>query len=189
MRRSASSAKLSKGMMSAIEQGDTTQILNILKKANTSKRKKKILSLSDSAGQLPIHLAASLGQLECVKLLIEEDSLCINACDESKWTPFLCASANSHFEVCSLLLKISCDVTAQNKSGTSALHHLARKIPATEKEEVYVSVLEQIFALNTSPDIKNRLNETPLHQASMRGNLIAVKTLLENNANVNLCTV
>lgn len=188
MHRRRTSTKLSQSMLGAVQQGNSAQLSSLLAKINTPKRRKKVLGLSDTTGQLPIHVAASGGQIDCLKILLKEDETLLNARDGSQWTPLLCGAANGHLEICSFLLQASCDPSAQNKSGTSALHQLARKIPTKEKEEMYLQVLENILSLVETPDISNNLKETPLHQASMRGNLTAVKLLLENKADVNRCT-
>ena len=186
--RRRSSTKVSQSVLDAIQQGNTSQVSNILSKISTPKRRKKVLGLSDPAGQLPIHVAASGGLLDCVKVILNEDNNLLNARDGSQWTPLLCGAANGHLEICEFLLNSSCDPLAQNKSGTSALHQLARKIPSKEKEEIYLTVVTKILSLVKKPDITNKLVETPLHQASMRGNLTAVKLLLEHKANVNFCS-
>lgn len=188
-RRRSNTQKIGRGLIGAIQEGDYDKMSIFLKKSSGSEKKlRKILSVSDESGQQPIHIAASGGDIEAIKILVEEDVQCINSLDGSQWTPLLCAAANSHFEACSYIIKIpGCNIMAQNKSGTSALHQLVRKIPSEDKKDIYAELLEAYFSSpNVVVDVQNKLLETPLHQASMRGNIIAVKALLGNGADISI---
>jgi ankyrin repeat protein len=76
-------------------------------------------------GRNPLHAAASSGNFEVVRILIEYDPAYINARDEDEWTPLFWASEGHNFKdgsVPRLLLEHGADINAQSQSGRTPLH-------------------------------------------------------------------
>lgn len=78
-------------------------------------------SMPTEKGILPLHTAASSGNIEVVKVLLSEVPNLINSCTNSGETPLMAASARGHNETVKLLLGSSANVNHRLPCGLSAL--------------------------------------------------------------------
>jgi ankyrin repeat protein len=87
--------------------------------------------------------------------------------------------------VCKQLIDAGADVTVKNLDGATALHYLAR-ITNPENAKQYVELLKLLLRKGAAVNEVNRHNETPLHQAAMKGATHAVEFLVTNKAEANM---
>ena len=149
-------------------------------------KKKKCIDSTDENGQTALHSAASNGFMDMAQLLIDYGAS-VNAQDKSQWTPLLCAASNFHLQMCELLLGAGASANHQNSSGTTMLHFLTRLRPK-ENEGLYLRILKTAIEKGCNPNLVNGAGETPLHQCSLRGNLLAINFLLNSGADLNIRT-
>lgn len=86
----------------------------------------------NDAGWTPLHIAAAVGSIEIVRLLVERLfisglplSSSLDATDSMKCTPLHRASGKGYVDICELLLSNGASSTLQDMSGNTALHRAA----------------------------------------------------------------
>jgi ankyrin repeat protein len=125
----------------------------------------------------PLHAAASSGNLEVVRILIEYDPAYINARDEDGWTPLLWASGRHNFNdgsVLRLLLEHGADLNAQNRVGRTPLHRASFNGA--------VEVVRLLLEHGADVEAKNIVGGTALQEAADRGHGEVVELLREHGA-------
>lgn len=79
-------------------------------------------------GATPVYVAADSGNLNCIKILIEEGACDAGLPDDARITPLHRAVSNGHLDVAEYLLKTAgVDVDPKDFSGSTPLHHAVRK--------------------------------------------------------------
>lgn len=135
----------------------------------------------DEEGNTALHLAALAGDVVLVKLLLEKGGD-VTATNAKGWTVLRCAQANGHHAVIRALLE-HCPgeelvrATA-DESGNSVLHCAA----GVGDADAVVILLKQ----GADPNRSNRLNQTPLHFAAWRRDLVVTRHLLDADANMDI---
>src|SRR3989338_909581 len=158
----------------------TTQLLKFFKKSR--------VDIPDELGRNPLHLAAQAGRIDLIRGLLRKGAS-INAQDCNGWTLFHGVASNQHFKACSVLLEsLDIDPTSTNNEGTTALHYLVRYSVPHDEQMTYESLLHQFFKRGADLNAQNNYGEAPLHSACMRGNIVAVRFILEKQANPNITT-
>lgn len=109
----------------------------------------------------------------------------VNSKDKNEWSPLHCAAARGHLNVCKILINAGADVTAKNLDGATALHYLAR-MGASDNGKLFSEVLKLMLKKGAMVNEVNGHAETPLHQAAMKGSVLAVDVLLQNKADPNM---
>jgi len=131
----------------------------------------------------------------------------------TKWTPLMFAVREGDIEMVRLLLDNNASVNATNFQGCSPLHiavkgnnvEIASLLiaegadPASSREVNYSGIIGNVLFHAQSPEMikllidngadpnsQNRLGKTPLLNAVMTGNLVAVKSLVEYGADINM---
>jgi len=160
----------------------------IVNSKNLSKLlKKQHIDDVDESLQSALHVAAAEGNLPVLKLLVKKGGN-LNLQDMNGWTPLHCAASNGHLKVCEYLLENKgVDACVSTNERTSVLHYLVRNAPP-EEMALYLRVVSLALERGIDVDIQNKHGETPLHSACLRGNVAAVKFLLEKKAGSNALT-
>jgi ankyrin repeat protein len=139
--------------------------------------KRKSIKDLDSHQQTLLHKTAFDGNYEDVEHLLRLQEININAQDKAGWTCLLSAACNGHWRICKLLVKGGADVTIASFNGSSALHYLAKHIPA-ERERPGYSKLFTLLIKRGASLAANSVGDTPLHSACSSANAIAVQLIL-----------
>lgn len=144
----------------------------------------------DEHGQTPLHIAASEDRLDQVfSLLLKNAS--VNDTDKNGWTPMHCAACNGHLDVLVVLTNsYGVNVNIQTNSGSTVLHYLMRLKHHNTKEEKenYIRVLNIIKSKGASLNIAANRGIAPIHEATLRGNILAVQWLIDQGAKLNNIT-
>src|SRR3989338_7496600 len=155
-----------------IQRGISTTKLNKLLKKNP-------IDEPDELGRCAIHVAATEGRVDLIKMLLRKGAS-VNVRDSNGWTPLHCASANQQYMTCSLLLDApDIDTSVTNNEGTTALHYFVRNNVPGELQVSYQAALQQLYKRGVDLNFQNKHGEAPIHSACMRGNALAVSFLLE----------
>lgn len=122
--------------------------------------------------ETPLHVAASLGSVECVKLLLNHGADVRVQFGDARSTPLHLAADEGSAECTRLLIESGAPADAKNSRGQTALH-LAALAQSAETLEILIAAKASINAEDDS-------GRTPLHAAvakSVRGSEI-VKILV-----------
>jgi uncharacterized protein len=137
-------------------------------------------------GWTPLHFAAEGINGEVVKRLLDAGAK-VNSRDHDDSTPLNKAAFSGNREVVETLLAANPDIEALDLSGQTALHSAAIR----GKDEYSDGVLEALLAAGAeinAPSKDDFFQEhdgyTPLHLATLVGNLEAVRILVEHGANL-----
>jgi ankyrin repeat protein len=157
-----------------------------------------------------IHEAASRGDLQTIKELLNCDDGLATSTDNRGNTALLLAASNGHTDVVQALLCSKADPNTKNDDGWTPLHTavqkghrsvaellLAQKIEINTKNDHGMTALhiaaarnekamvELLLAKHADPNARNEERWTPLHLAVAGGGQDAAELLLPNNAEVN----
>jgi len=146
----------------------------------TEKENQLVPVWSSPALGLPIHDAASDGDLAKVKTLLGENPDLISRKDNEGMTPLHWAAQNDRQPVAELLLASQTDIDAKDNNGNTPL----------ELAVVYghKSLAELLLANRADARAKNNVGGTPLHAAAGNGIKEIVELLLANHADVDAKT-
>ena len=160
----------------AIEKQDIKEVENLLRNSHTNVNER------DATLQTPLHLACNVGCRSIVQELINKQAD-VNAIDKNNWTPLHCAVQSTDLDTILLLLDSpTINVNILSKDGTSVFHYLVRRAPPDDAK--YLRVLNKMLEKGVDINLAGKHFESPLHQATGRRNICAVKFLLENGANI-----
>jgi len=123
----------------------------------------------------PLHESVIKHNLPLVELLLDKKSN-INLPAEGGKTALHYAILEQHFDMVDHLLKRGADIKAKNTSGATALHFVVMNGDRAMVEKF----------LSCGINDKNNNGKTPLHIAAEKGNIDAIKVLLNNNAVTNI---
>lgn len=188
----------------AVEKGDVEKV-KILLKDNPN----CINQRDEKSGFTPLHKAASNGQADICRLLIEKGAD-IHAIDNSQITPLLLASSNNQIEVAVLLINKGANIHQCDKQGGTNLHFAAlgghiemiklyidKGIDVNVPDNMgYTPIIWAIFGRSTDAmdDLQNYggdlnqtmlLGRTALHYAAASGDIKVVEYLLNKGLDVN----
>uniref|UniRef100_A0A673H9Q6 Serine/threonine-protein phosphatase 6 regulatory ankyrin repeat subunit C-like n=1 Tax=Sinocyclocheilus rhinocerous TaxID=307959 RepID=A0A673H9Q6_9TELE len=161
------------------------------------------VSARDIKDRQPIHLAAHLGHLEVVRLLVA-CSADVSCRDKQGFTPLHAAALGGHTEVVQYLLKHGIDEA--DGSGNSALHmvcYAGQRAVASELVNCGASVNRSnvrgctplhlsaasadgvlCLELLVNNGANNKAGKSPLHVAAIHGHFTRSQILLQNGAEV-----
>ncbi len=137
---------------------------------------------------LPIHIAAEIGDCEILNAIIEQSSklrLNINIKGETGSTALLKATELGNLEAVRLLVRIGCDISIQDNYKSNAL--LQSLLNPENINLAIVKVFLENLTVNTFINYQHPINQnTALHLAVIARNFEAVKMLLSAGASINL---
>jgi ankyrin repeat protein len=154
----------------AAQQGDVAAATALLQ--NNS----RLAFSKDEDGDTPLHLAARMGHIDMVKLLVAHKAD-VNAKDRIDDTPLHLAALDGHAEVVELLLGDRADVNAKDSDSNTPLHLAART--------GQVDVAKLLVAHKAEINARNKDGDTPLHLAAAADQLDVVTFLLTQKITVN----
>lgn len=136
----------------------------------------------DCSDYSPVHLAAHLGNSECLRYLLDGKSANVNGkTKEQEQSPLHLASMRGHRESIFVLLSRGANPDAKDHMGQTSLHHAARAQD--------IDCVELLLSKgNANPNIRDYDRRTPLHAAigkSSRSSKI-IEALIQNGANPNV---
>ena len=161
-----------------------------------------------------IHDAASKGDLEAVKKIVEQEPSRVNEDDEYEWRPIFHAGLRRHYDVVKYLIDCGADLAAHdgyvihyagevpnNKEVVSLLIAYggldAHTKPSSEiaRQFIYAVFLANVGRVNAmlrdNPELVEECyarGDTALHHAARNGDLEIVKQLVSSGADVNATT-
>jgi len=149
-----------------------------------------LVNAKNTRRQTCLHVACSSGNLEVVKLLVEELGAEVNCTDRHGWTPLHCAAQGEHLDIVRLLLDAGADVHCLTTEGASVLHYLVR-VCSSDQNGLQTLLESVTLGSRQEPDrmllnSQNCHGETALHQAAVRGREVAVRVLLSRGADPQL---
>ncbi|PNP60634.1 hypothetical protein FNYG_14637 [Fusarium nygamai] len=128
--------------------------------------------LRDNSGRTALHLAATAGMEEVVRLLIDELGADKKAKNNAGRTPLHLAAASGHWDVVRLLVhEQGADKEAKDDYGQTLLHLAA----GHGKEDVVRLLIDELGA---DKEAKNKDGQTPLHLAAASGHWDVVRLLV-----------
>ncbi|XP_038693510.1 26S proteasome non-ATPase regulatory subunit 10-like isoform X2 [Tripterygium wilfordii] len=162
-----------KDLYKAAETGDSSAFKEL-----SREQLSKALSLRNEDGRSLLHVAASSGHPEVVKLLadIEESKSVVNCGDEEGWITLHSAVSFGNVEIVEALLSKGADVNLRNNGGRVALHYAAGK--------GWLKIAELLIAHGAKINSKDEVGCSPLHRAASTGNSELCELLIEEGAEV-----
>lgn len=130
--------------------------------------------------ETPLHVAASLGSVEIIKLLLHHGAEVRVQCGPDKLTALHLAAEDGNVETARLLLDAGAQLTARNQKLQTPLH-LAALSQCAE-------TLELLLRRGADPNSRDKDGRTPLHSAIVKvsRSCECVRILINAGANVNL---
>ncbi|KXZ44562.1 hypothetical protein GPECTOR_65g180 [Gonium pectorale] len=77
---------------------------------------------ADLHKETPLHIAATYGHLDIVKMLVRDHGVAVDPVNWEGWTPLFCALSRSHVTVADYLLRHGANLRHTTPSGMTALH-------------------------------------------------------------------
>jgi len=146
----------------AAKNGDILKVRQLLEQGAN-------VNAPDNFGTTPLHYAASEGKTDIAKLLIERGAD-VNARDQHQWTPLHMAAYGGRAAMAKLLVEKGADVNAKDKN-----HNTPVKFA---QPELVAIILKQ-------GDGGSAIQAEKLHDAAKSGDIVKVRQLLEQGADVN----
>lgn len=145
----------------------------------------KLLSTGASANmtqvytETPLHVAASMGFAECVRILLDAGADCRVLYGPQKSTPLHLAAEDGNAACAKLLIEAGADINKANSKQQTPLHLAALAQSA--------KTLELLLLRKANPNARDADHRTPLHSAIVKGSRSCecVKLLLQHGALVN----
>jgi ankyrin repeat protein len=139
------------------------------------------VNIVDSTLRTPLHWAATRGDGEAVRSLLEAGANA-NVQDNLKGTPLTLAASSGSVRILELLILAGADVNAKNSYGSQAIHHASRH----QKEVEPVKVLLRAGA---SVNCKNNFGHTPLSGAAITNRREIGAYLLDQGADMHIRSI
>lgn len=154
---------------------DKASVASVLSLSSTSG-----VTLRDSDGRSPLHVAASCGRADVITALATEfassTSATLDAQDDGGMTALQSAVAAGHIAAIRALLEAGAQADARSSAGRTALHYTKGR---PEVLAILLSACSQVSPVD-------ELGHTPLHRAAAQGQTVIVTSLIEAGAALNL---
>jgi len=127
--------------------------------------------------ELPIHYAASVGNIHILRRLLESGLEADDALIKDGWTALFHAAKAGHEEVLRVLIKdYGADVNRRANKGTVAIH--------TAAYHDHSNCIEVFLEAGVDINVQSNAGQTSLYWAAQKGSIDAVRVLLERGADV-----
>lgn len=136
------------------------------------------IDVKDACGRSALHLAATIGNVEAIKLLIDHGMQVDAWENRQKVTPLHCAASKGKLECVKALIAYGADVNAAIKINKSPLHFAVQGLA--------VSCVKELLEHGAIPNSSQVYTETPLHIAAALGSSEIISHLLDHNAAVDV---
>lgn len=130
------------------------------------------------AGITPLTIAAEKGNMEIIKMLVEDGNALVNEASSYGVTPLIAAAAAGNDEAVAYLVEQGANVSAKDDWGKTALIYAA----TLDNPKLVSSVIKLD---KTAVNLPDNLGNTALIYAAQKGLLDNIKILLANGANAN----
>jgi serine/threonine-protein phosphatase 6 regulatory ankyrin repeat subunit B len=176
-------------LLEAIKKNDLEKVKSILSGPPSASSKYEV-NQKGRTGDTPLSVAASRGNLEIVKLLVEHGAH-VNAGKETgDRTPLLEAASQGNADVVKYLIAGGADVNARGKGLTPLLAATGwgriTSGSATDKAKTIRILLENGADVNVQDESWMKTGRTPLMYAVMQGDAALVQDLLARGARLDL---
>jgi ankyrin repeat protein len=132
----------------------------------------ELLNRTDLVGFTPLQYAATWGQLDAARLLLDRGA---RLTGQNGWTPLHYAAAEGHRETVELLVERGADVNAVSVSdGSTPLHSAVIN--------GHAAVARFLLEKGALPEAKTKSDWTPCHFAADRGDVETMAVLLDHHA-------
>jgi ankyrin repeat protein len=131
----------------------------------------------DEGGRTPLHLAACVGNVDIMKILLQYGAEVNTKDGTNRATPLHCAASKGHLSSLKMLIRHGADVNA-GLNNKSPLHYAV--------QSAAVDCVKELLDNNAIPNTPQVYSETPLHVAAALGASEIVALLLSHGAAVNV---
>ena len=146
----------------AAKSGDVTLLRTLLDQDHDQ----SLLYSKDEQGKTPLHWAVGRGQLEVVKVLLDEYHVKIDVTNGNDGTPLHVAASQAQTKAARMLLDRGAMVNARAKDGATPLHFACFK----GRKQGHVEVARMLLQNGADVNAKMDNGATPLSLATSRGN-------------------
>ena len=139
---------------------------------NQRRTRERLLPKEPTDG-MPLHQAASKGDMTAIKALLLDD-VSANLKDEDGWTPLHYAISHGQKKAADVLIGNKASVKAKTSSGRAPLHVAANG--------GHVEIIDCLLRAQADVKVVDNRKSTPLHLAAINGFTQAVQVLLDAGA-------
>lgn len=140
--------------------------LALLRKLLDQEHDQSLLYSKDEQGKTPLHWAVGRGQLEIVKVLLDDYHVKVDVVNENEGTPLHVAASQAQPKAASMLLDRGAMVNARAKDGATPLHFACFK----GRKQGHIEVARLLLQNGADVNAKMDNGATPLSLATSRGN-------------------
>ncbi|MFN7835053.1 MAG: ankyrin repeat domain-containing protein [Burkholderiaceae bacterium] len=126
--------------------------------------------VKSQGGDLPLHLAASTNQTECIAVLVKHSPLSIEERNILNYTPLHCAAATNSAASIDMLVSLKANLNAGSIHGETPLHVAC----ANRLHDALQALLQH----GAQPNVRTNFGRSPLHIAVEMADTKAVDLLL-----------
>ncbi|KAK6234390.1 hypothetical protein QUC31_006796 [Theobroma cacao] len=169
----------------------TEELVELLRKG-----RREPFDWRDKEGRTPLHLAASKGNIECAKILVES-GVDKNAKSKDGRTALFRAAANGNRRMVEMLIELDADPTIPDDRGRSAFDIARDKgheemVEIMERgEEVLMAArrgdatrLQSLLQKGAATNFQDQYGLTALHAAAIKGHKDVVSLLIESGSDL-----
>lgn len=140
-----------------------------------------------SLGGSVLSVSAGSGDLEEVRLLLDNGAHPDKPLDSGGGTPLFAALSMAHYDIARLLLSKGANARHISDGGLTALHELARgsRTDGSKVRKQQIALAQQLISFGLSVDASDARGTTPLMWAALVENRDLVAYLLSKGANAN----
>ena len=170
---------------SLIREGNQAAVSEILSGSQSN----NLIFTANQDGETPLHVAAAVGSLDIVAVLVSRGASLEAQETLNGRTPLLVAASRRQLKAVKKLIELNAHISAIDNDGNTIIHLLVQQ--QQEEIQLFASVLRDIVARSKlNINHQNFAGEAPLHLAASAGNESAVLFLINQpHIDINLRTV